>query len=129
MKASLRRPWRKRGPGPSRLGISLLVAAVCVFGYGIVQEGLEASWHDQQAARLLDEAYNLRARADEILNPAARRKYLDAASELSFQAHSELNSHWDRVARHAWVIVLGTMLSIAGVAVLFLHRRRTRNIV
>lgn len=129
MKESLRRPWKKRAPGPSLLGISLLIAAVCVFGYGIVQQGLVASSHDQRSAELWEESDRLRALADVTTNPYEYQQLSQRAFESDREAMRELGRHGERVETHTWLIIIGIVLSIAGVIILIVHRRHSRNIV
>jgi hypothetical protein len=129
MNESLRRPWTKHIRGYSLIGISLLIAAVCVFGYGIVQNGLVASHHSEMSAIIMEQADELQARADLSTDPYEREQLLDMSIKSQVEAIMELNKHWEQVRNHKRLIIIGIVLSLAGIIILIVHRRRTRNLI
>jgi hypothetical protein len=123
------RPWRKRLPGVSRIGLILLLVGLAAFGYGIVQRGLPSSSADSAAADLYRTSAKLKRQMETQADPAAREHLRRRINEIEFAADNSLMASRQRESEHAMIAIFGGVASLAGIIVMIVHRRRTRNLI
>jgi hypothetical protein len=123
------RPWRKRLPGVSRIGVILLLVGLAAFGYGIVQRGLPSSSADSTAADLYETVAKLERQMDTQTDPAARERLRTRINEFARAADRSLMASRQRESEHAIIAIFGGVVSLAGIIVLIVHRRRTQNLI
>ena len=123
------RPWRKRLPGISRLGLVVLLVGLTAFGYGLVQRGLLSSSADSTSAQLSELVAQLERQMDTQPDPAAREGLRRRIDDLAFAAENSLMESRQLEAQHARIAIFGGVASLAGIVILIVHRRRTRNLI
>ena len=123
------RPWRKRLPGVSRIGLFLLLVGLAAFGYGIVQRGLPSSSADRGSADLSGMVAKLERHRDTLTDPVARERLRRRINELAFESDNLLMTSRQRESEHAMIAIFGGITSLAGIIILIMHRRRTRNLI
>jgi len=71
----------------------------------------------------------LQQQMDRETDPAARERLRRRINEISFAADNSLMESRRKEQQHAMIAIFGGITSLAGLIVLIVHRRRTRNLI
>jgi len=123
------RPWRGRLPGTSRLGLALLLVGLVAFGYGIVQRGLPSRNADLASATSISIVAEEIRRMEAETDPEARELLRQRVNRLSRSGDRSLAASRQSETEHAYIAIFGAIMSVSGIIVLIVHRRRMQNLI